>query len=147
MAGYKARDEAALTEVRHPQDGHRRSPEDAVLALHRGTLQGGGRRWRERRRTCRDCRGTALRAGAALSHGTRPPADPANCLHHTEKEPLMLRIYDFKGFPNPTRVRIALAEKGLAGRVEFVTVDVPEASTSSQHFWLGTLLAPCRCLN
>jgi glutathione S-transferase len=37
----------------------------------------------------------------------------------------MLRIYDFKGFPNPTRVRIALAEKGLTDRVEFVTVDVP----------------------
>jgi len=26
----------------------------------------------------------------------------------------MLTVYDYKGFPNPTRVRIALAEKGLA---------------------------------
>ncbi|HKE46726.1 MAG TPA: glutathione S-transferase [Rhodanobacteraceae bacterium] len=39
----------------------------------------------------------------------------------------MLRIYDFKGFPNPTRIRIALAEKNLAARVEFVHVDVPAA--------------------
>jgi glutathione S-transferase len=36
-----------------------------------------------------------------------------------------MKIYDFKGFPNPARVRIALAEKGLSGRVTFVTVDVP----------------------
>ena len=36
-----------------------------------------------------------------------------------------MRIYDFKGFPSPTRVRIALAEKGLTNRVEFVSVDVP----------------------
>jgi glutathione S-transferase len=33
----------------------------------------------------------------------------------------MLRIYDYKGFPNPTRVRIALAEKGAFrhGRLHF----------------------------
>jgi len=37
----------------------------------------------------------------------------------------MMKIYDFKGFPNPARVRMALAEKGLAGQVEFVHVDVP----------------------
>lgn len=37
----------------------------------------------------------------------------------------MLKIYDFKGFPNPTRVRIALAEKGLTDAVQFVNVDVP----------------------
>ena len=36
-----------------------------------------------------------------------------------------MRIYDFKGFPNPTRVRIALAEKGLTDQVQFVTVNVP----------------------
>ena len=36
-----------------------------------------------------------------------------------------MRIHDFEGFPNPTRVRIALAEKGLTGQVEFVRVDVP----------------------
>ena len=37
----------------------------------------------------------------------------------------MLKIYEFKGFPNPTRVRIALAEKGLIDKVQFVSVDVP----------------------
>jgi glutathione S-transferase len=37
----------------------------------------------------------------------------------------MLRVYDCKGFPNPMRVRIALAERGLTDRVEFVPVDVP----------------------
>jgi glutathione S-transferase len=37
----------------------------------------------------------------------------------------MLKIYDYRGFPNPTRVRIALAEKGLSNRVEFISVDVP----------------------
>ena len=37
----------------------------------------------------------------------------------------MLKIYDYKGFPNPTRVRIALAEKGLSDRVEFISIDVP----------------------
>jgi len=36
-----------------------------------------------------------------------------------------MKIYDYKGFPNPARVRIALAEKGLLGQVEFVHVDVP----------------------
>ena len=35
-----------------------------------------------------------------------------------------MKIHDHKGFPNPTRVRIALAEKGLAARVAFVKVDV-----------------------
>ncbi len=37
----------------------------------------------------------------------------------------MLRIYDFKGFPNPARVSIALAGKGMLDHVEFVQVDVP----------------------
>jgi glutathione S-transferase len=37
----------------------------------------------------------------------------------------MLKVYEFKGFPNPTRVRIALAEKGLIERVQFISVDVP----------------------
>ncbi|GAA4033501.1 glutathione S-transferase [Actimicrobium antarcticum] len=36
-----------------------------------------------------------------------------------------MKIYDFKGFPNPARVRIALAEKGMTDRVEFVSVNVP----------------------
>ncbi len=36
-----------------------------------------------------------------------------------------MKVYDYKGFPNPARVRIALAEEGLLGQVEFVHVDVP----------------------
>lgn len=35
-----------------------------------------------------------------------------------------MRIYDVEGFPNPARVRIALAEKGAADQVEFLPVDV-----------------------
>ncbi len=38
-----------------------------------------------------------------------------------------MKIYDFEGFPNPARVRIALAEKGVADQVEFVSIDVPNA--------------------
>lgn len=36
-----------------------------------------------------------------------------------------MKIYDVPGFPNPLRVRIALAEKGLTDQVEFVKVDLP----------------------
>lgn len=36
-----------------------------------------------------------------------------------------MRVYDYPGFPNPLRVRIALAEKGLIDGVEFVRIDVP----------------------
>jgi hypothetical protein len=36
-----------------------------------------------------------------------------------------MKIYDYKGFPNPARVRIALAEKNMTDQVTFVTIDVP----------------------
>jgi len=36
----------------------------------------------------------------------------------------MLKIHEYKGFPNPTRIRIALAEKGLLDDTEFINVDV-----------------------
>lgn len=45
-----------------------------------------------------------------------------------------MQIHDFKGFPNPTRVRVALAEKGLTGRVSFVHVDVPAGAHKTQEF-------------
>lgn len=45
-----------------------------------------------------------------------------------------MRIYDFEGFPNPARVRIALAEKGLGRSVEFVTVDVPAGEHKEPAF-------------
>lgn len=35
-----------------------------------------------------------------------------------------MKIYDQKGLPNPMRVRIAAAEKGVTHRIEFVPVDV-----------------------
>ena len=36
-----------------------------------------------------------------------------------------MKVYEFKGFPNPARVRIALAEKELFDQATFVSVDVP----------------------
>ena len=35
-----------------------------------------------------------------------------------------MKIYDVEGFPNPARIRIALAEKGATNKVEFIPVDV-----------------------
>ena len=45
-----------------------------------------------------------------------------------------MRIHDYRGYPNPTRVRIALAEKGLTHSVEFVAVNVPAGEHRSPAF-------------
>ena len=45
-----------------------------------------------------------------------------------------MKIHDFPGFPNPARVRIALAEKGLTDKVEFIHVDVPAGKHQKQEF-------------
>jgi glutathione S-transferase len=45
-----------------------------------------------------------------------------------------MRIYDIEGFPNPARVRMALAEKGASERVEFVAVDVMGGEHRSEAF-------------
>lgn len=45
-----------------------------------------------------------------------------------------MKIYEFKGFPNPARVRIALAEKGLFDDVEFVQVDVTAGEHQTPEF-------------
>jgi glutathione S-transferase len=45
-----------------------------------------------------------------------------------------MKIHDFKGFPNPTRVRIAIAEKGLSDRIEFVPVNVPDGEHRTPAF-------------
>ncbi len=45
-----------------------------------------------------------------------------------------MKIYDFEGFPNPARVRIALAEKGVFDKAEFITVDVPGAEHKKAEF-------------
>lgn len=46
----------------------------------------------------------------------------------------MLRIHDYKGFPNPTRIRIAIAEKGLQDEIVFVNVNVPAAEHKTSAF-------------
>ena len=45
-----------------------------------------------------------------------------------------MKIYDIEGFPNPLRVRIALAEKGATNQVEFVPVDVMGGEHRSEAF-------------
>ncbi|MCY7281712.1 MAG: glutathione S-transferase N-terminal domain-containing protein [Sphingomonas bacterium] len=45
-----------------------------------------------------------------------------------------MKIYDYKGFPNPARVRIALAEKNMTDRVEFVLIDVPGGAHKGPDF-------------
>lgn len=45
-----------------------------------------------------------------------------------------MKIYDFEGFPNPARVRMALAEKGIFDQVEFITIDVPAAEHRKTEF-------------
>jgi len=45
-----------------------------------------------------------------------------------------MKIYDFEGFPNPARVRIALAEKGMTDRVTFETIDVPNGAHRAETF-------------
>ena len=45
-----------------------------------------------------------------------------------------MKIHDTPGFPNPLRIRIVLAEKGLADQVEFVKVDLPGAEHRQDAF-------------
>ena len=45
-----------------------------------------------------------------------------------------MKIYDVEGFPNPARVRIALAEKGATDNVEFVPVDVMNGEHRTPEF-------------
>ncbi|WP_300033515.1 glutathione S-transferase family protein [uncultured Roseobacter sp.] len=45
-----------------------------------------------------------------------------------------MKIYDFEGFPNPARIRIALAEKNLTDQVTFVSVDVPGGEHKTKEF-------------
>jgi glutathione S-transferase len=71
-----------------------------------------------------------------------------------------MKIYDFKGFPNPARVRIALAEKGATDKVEFVSVNVlkgehrlpdfvrknPSASVPVLELDDGTTISECTAI-
>lgn len=45
-----------------------------------------------------------------------------------------MKVYDIEGFPNPARVRIALAEKGATDQVEFVHVDVMGGEHRTEEF-------------
>lgn len=45
-----------------------------------------------------------------------------------------MKVFDIEGFPNPARVRIALAEKGASDQVEFVPVDVMNGEHRSDAF-------------
>lgn len=45
-----------------------------------------------------------------------------------------MKVYETPGFPNPARVRIALAEKGISSNVTFETVDVPNGAHRLPEF-------------
>lgn len=45
-----------------------------------------------------------------------------------------MKIHDIPGFPNPLRIRIVLAEKGLSDQIEFVKVDLPAAEHKQPAF-------------
>ena len=45
-----------------------------------------------------------------------------------------MKIYDYEGFPNPLRVRIAAAEKGLTDQIAFISVDVPNGEHKKAPF-------------
>ena len=46
----------------------------------------------------------------------------------------IMKIYDIPGFPNPARIRIVLAEKGLDSQIEFVKVDLFAAEHKQSAF-------------
>ena len=45
-----------------------------------------------------------------------------------------MKIYEFNGFPNPARVRIALGEKEMLDQVEFVSINVPDGEHRSPAY-------------
>ncbi len=71
-----------------------------------------------------------------------------------------MKIYETEGFPNPLRVRIALAEKGATDKVTFVPVDVvggehrtsafraknPDATVPVLELDDGTCIAQCNAI-
>lgn len=57
-----------------------------------------------------------------------------------------MKIYGSEGFPNPARVRIALAEKGATDKAEFVPVDVMDGDHRTNAFKAKTPDAVVPCL-
>jgi len=47
---------------------------------------------------------------------------------------MTMKIYDTPGFPNPARIRIVLAEKGLDAQVQFIKVDLVGAEHKQPAF-------------
>jgi glutathione S-transferase len=45
-----------------------------------------------------------------------------------------MKVYEYKAFPNPWRVRMVLAEKGLTDQVEFIQVDLPQGEHKQPAF-------------
>jgi len=45
-----------------------------------------------------------------------------------------MKVYEYEGFPNPARVRMALAELGLMDQVEFISVDVTKGHHKKPEF-------------
>ena len=45
-----------------------------------------------------------------------------------------MKVYEYHGFPNPARVRMALTELGLMDKVEFITVDVTVGDHKKPEF-------------
>lgn len=76
------------------------------------------------------------------------------------KRKLIMKIYETDGFPNPARIRIALAEKGATDEVEFIPVDVmggehrtaafkaknPDATVPYAELDCGTCIAQCTAI-
>ena len=56
-----------------------------------------------------------------------------------------MKIFDIEGFPNPARVRIALAEKGATDKVEFASVDVMNGEHRTDAFKAINPDAPVPC--
>ena len=56
-----------------------------------------------------------------------------------------MKIFHIEGFPNPARVRIALAEKGATDKVEFVSVDVMNGEHRTDAFKAINPDAPVPC--
>lgn len=71
-----------------------------------------------------------------------------------------MKIYDRPGFPNPARIRIVLAEKGLDASIDFIPVDLIAAEHKSPAFLAknpagvlpvlelddGTMIAECTAI-
>lgn len=58
----------------------------------------------------------------------------------------VLKIYDTAGFPNPARIRIALAEKGATDKIEFVAIDVMGGEHRTEAFKAKNPDATVPCL-